>query len=178
MRIDEYIDNLQVQGKKHIVMIVTPKDEYPDNFIDVKYHKFEKGILKNPLSYISLYDSGQSEIMQYTAFRIFVKPVICDKYSIRYRTTEKLRRLNEKGIRSFFVVQRFYESVPSGTRTEAESINEGNNRSLDFIAKHPLEHFEYGFAIIEKDSNEANVLMDIDFNGENEGYYFAPVYVH
>ncbi|MCR8633482.1 hypothetical protein [Paenibacillus radicis (ex Xue et al. 2023)] len=175
--INTYLDKLEGTGKRHVLLIVTPRDEYPINFLDEKYYMLEQAILENPKSYIGIYDQDEKEIMQYTAFRLFLRPVICDKYSLVYKETTKVKRLNEKEIISYFVTKHFYDTVPFGEKSEEEAIKEGKIQAKEFLENHTLDEYEFASVKLGKDSNEANTLIKLNFKNENENYYFDYVYV-
>jgi hypothetical protein len=176
MQINHYLNHLEVVGKKHILLIVTPKDEYPITLLDNKFYRLEQSVLENPKSFISIYEEGQNEIMQYAAFRLFVSPVICDKYNIEDRGLRKVKRLEYKGIVSFFVIKHFYDTVPYGEKNEEDAINGGQAKAAEFLQTHPLPKYEYACVTLQKDSNEANVILDLTFKQESEDYYLGRVY--
>lgn len=178
MTIDNYIDKLEGEGKRHVLLIVTPKDKYPDQFFDNRFYNLEQAVLKNSNSYTNIYEENQNEIMQYVALRLFLRPVICDKYSVRNRTITKIKRLSEREIISFFVAKHFYETVLFGEKNEEEAINDGKIQAKEFLEKYPLDNFEFASVRLTKDSDKANVLIKLDFENKNKNYYFDYVYVH
>lgn len=177
MKINHYLSKLEGEGKRHVLIIVTPKNEYPDHILDNRFYNLEQSILKKPKSYIDIYEENQNEIMQYVAFRLFLSSVICDRYSLVNRITTKIKRLNEKEIISFFVAKYFYDTVPSGKKKEEEAVDEGEIQAEEFLAKYPFDKFEYASVELGKDSDEANVLIKLDFHNQNNNYYFDYVYV-
>lgn len=177
MLIQEYINNLNVKGKKHILMIVTPKGQYPTQFDGSEYLSLENSILKSPTSYIDLFEPDVPEIMQFTAFRLFLKPSICDKENLAQKSISKVNRMSEEQLRSFIVTKHFYDMVPSGKLSEEIAIKEGIQLANKFLEKYPIRDFEFASAILNKDSNEANVLIKIDFMNKDDNYYFDYIYV-
>ncbi|GIO88550.1 hypothetical protein J25TS5_54820 [Paenibacillus faecis] len=177
MSIDQYLDRLEGSSKRHILLIVAPKGKYPINFLDEDYHSFERSILQNPKEYISLYGDDPNEIMQYVAFREYIRPLICDKYSLVYNTKEKVRRATKEEITSFIVAKSFFDSVPSGLKTEEESIEDGLTQAYDFLNKFSLERFEHTLVKLGKDSDEANVVINISLKNNTDEYYFERVHI-
>ncbi|QNK89862.1 hypothetical protein H7992_09545 [Sporosarcina sp. resist] len=178
MPIEQYLDQLEGQNKRHVLLIITPKGEYPTQFSRKKYHNLEDSILENPKSYIGFYEEDVPEIMQFTAFRLFLKPLICDNERIYDRSISKVRRLKKDGIVSFVVAKHFYNTVPYGEKTEENAINEGLSRAEDFLRKYPIEEFEFASVELGKDSDEANIFIKLDLKHDNDDYYFDFVYVH
>jgi hypothetical protein len=176
MQINYYLNILQVVGIKHIMLIVTPKDEYPISILDDKFYKLEQSVLVDPKSYISVYEEGENEIMQYVAFRMFISRVICDQYNLHDRSVNRVKRLDINGLVSFFVVKHFYDTVPYGENNGEEAINEGERKAKEFLQDHPLDRYEYACVTLEKDSIEANVLLDLHLNNESMDFYFGRVY--
>ena len=74
----------------------------------------------------------------------------------------------------FFSIVRAY---PSGSKKELEAINDGKKLGEKFIESYPPNDFEYAFAGLVKDSEEANVLIKTDFENKDRNYYFDYVYV-
>lgn len=175
-KIEKYLDELEGVGKRHVLLIATPKDEYPDHILDNKFYKLEQSVLMKPRAYIGIYEDDD-EIMQYVAFRLFLSPVICDKYSLRSMTTTKIRRLSEREIINFFVIRHFYNTVPYGEKKEEEAINDGKTEGKEFLKKYPIDKFEHTSVNVGKDSDEANVLIKLKFENKNNDYYFDYVYV-
>ena len=177
--ITSFIDRLEGKGKRHVLLIVTPKGNYPNQFSGKEYDKLEYSILLNPKSFISLFEEGEKEIMQYVAFRLFLKPVICDSYRLYNKQTIKLKRMGLEEIESFMVTKRFYSTVPYNEETEQEAINIGVNEFKHFIRKYPFEQFEFATVYLDKDSEEANLIPGIDFTNKNKNeIYFDYVYVY
>lgn len=178
MSIIKYLNQLEGRNKRHVLLIVTPKNEYPTQFSRAEYSEIEKSILKKPESYIDLYEEGIPEIMQFTAFRLFIKPVICDKERLYDRSITKVKRLDEDRIVSFIVAKHFYDTVPHGEKSEEEAIKYGWGQAQKFLNKYPINKFEFASVELEKDSDEANVFIKLDFKKESEKYYFDYVYVY
>lgn len=143
MGIMKYLDQLEGNSKRYVLLIIAPKEKYPIQIIDDLFYKLENSILEKPKSYISIYGEDPNEMMQYVAFRQYLSPVICDKYSLSNRSKTKLKRLNEKEIISFLVAKRFYDTVPYGEKTEEEAIREGKTNAEGFLVKYPLSQFEH-----------------------------------
>jgi hypothetical protein len=177
MSIYDYLDKLEGKSKRHMLLIVTPKDKYPINFLEEEYYLLEKSILQKPKGYMSLYGDDPNEIMQYVAFRQYLRPLICDKYDMVYKKNDKIKRAKKEEITSFIVTKHFFDNVPSGLKTEDAAISDGLNLAKDFISKFPLSRFEHVLVKVRKDSNEANVLIDISFENKTEDYYFDHVYI-
>jgi hypothetical protein len=177
LSIHNYIDRLEGKSKRHVLLIVTPKDKYPINFLEEDYYSLEKSILQTPKEYMSLYHDDPNEIMQYVAFREYLRPLICDKYNMAYRTIEKIRRLRKEDIISFIVTKHFFDTVPSSLKKEEVAITDGLSLAEDFLKKFPLDKFEHTSVKVGKDSTEANVLIDISFENKSNDYYFDHVYV-
>ncbi|MGD6781345.1 hypothetical protein ACQCT3_18085 [Sutcliffiella horikoshii] len=175
--ITQYIDKLEGRSKRHVLMIITPKGDYPTQFMNSSYEQLERSVLKNPDSYISLFEDDIPEVMQYVAFRLFLKPVICDKKYLHNNTVEKNKRMKKEDITAFVVTKYFYDTVPYGKKTEDEAINEGLVIAKDFLKKYPTEEFEYATVHLEKDSNGANVFIKLDFSLENDNYVLDYIYV-
>lgn len=178
MKILNYLSKLEGKNKRHVLLIITPKGEYPNQFSNEQFYSLEKAILNKPKSYSYIYNENENEIMQYVAFRLFLKPVICDNYSLVNKTTTKVKRINEEGIRSFFVAKSFYDTVPFGKKTEKEAIDYGLSHSNNFLKRFPLDKFDYASVALTKDSNEANTLILLDFKNKSNSYYFDYVYVN
>ncbi|MEK4188091.1 hypothetical protein [Paenibacillus sp. FSL L8-0494] len=178
MSIHDYLDRLEGNSKRHILLIVTPKEKYPINFLDENYYSLENSILQTPKEYMSLYGDDPNEIMHYVAFREYLRPVISDKYSVAYQTTDKIKRSRKEEIISFIVAKHFYDNVPSGTKKEDAAISDGLILADDFLSKFPLNKFEHVLVKVGKNSDEANVLIDISFQNRNDDYYFDHVYIH
>lgn len=175
MKIESYISHFGGNGKRPVLLIVTPKNEYPKYLSDERYNNFERAILKNPKSYTYIFEENENEIMQYVGFRHFIKPAICNYYN---RPAENLKKLNEKDVINFFIVKHFYETVPFGLKVEDEAIESGRELGNKFIDKFPIDKFEYASTFFIKDSDECNLLMKLDFNYQNSDYYFDYVYIH
>ncbi|WP_112181635.1 hypothetical protein [Paraliobacillus zengyii] len=176
--INKYIDCLEGKGKRHVLLIVTPRGSYPNQFSHSEYDGIESAILENPKSYISLFEEDEDEIMQYAAFRLYIKPVICDKYQLYDKSTLKLKRMKEKEIESFIITKHFYNTVPSSKENEEEAIRNGIKKAEDFKNKFPIENFEFATVELGKDSNEANVFIDLDFTNKNNNIHFDYIYVY
>lgn len=178
MKIDNYLNKLEGKtGKRHVLLIITPKDNYPNQF-DEEYFVLENAVLANPKSYIDIYEENEAEIMQYVAFRLFIKSIICDNYRLYNRSTTRVKRINRDEIISFLVAKHFYNTVPSGLKTEEEAIEEGLLQAEDFLKRYPIENFEFASVSLEKHSNEADILNKLDFKNESDNYYFDYVYVY
>lgn len=178
MEINNYLNKLEGNsGKRHVLLIVTPKDKYPNQF-DAEYYELESSVLAKPKSYINLYEEDEAEIMQYVAFRLFLKSVICDNYRLYDRSITRVHRMNRDEIISFIVAKHFYDTVPSGKKTEEEAIKEGILQAEAFLKQYPVEHFEFASVKLRKDSDEANVLIQMDFINNTDNFYFDYVYVH
>ncbi|MGG0569759.1 hypothetical protein ABE033_13750 [Priestia megaterium] len=178
MRINDYLNKLEGKsGKRHVLLIVTPKDNYPDQFSE-EYYELENTILAKPKSYIDLYGENENEIMQYVAFRLFLKPVICDNYRLYDRSKTKIKRMNKDEITSFIVAKHFYDTVPSSKKTEEEAITEGLLQADALLKQYPFKNFEFASVKLGKDSDEANVLIKLDFKNKSDNYYFDYVYVY
>jgi hypothetical protein len=48
----------------------------------------------------------------------------------------------------------------------------------EFIKKYSLDQFEFASVALGKDSDEANVLIKLNFKNGNDNYYFDYVYVY
>ena len=83
----------------------------------------------------------------------------------------------EEEIINFFAVKHFYNTVPYGEKKEEQAISDGKMEGKEFLKKFPLNKFEYASVRLEKDSDEANVLIKLDFQNVSDGYYFDYVYV-
>jgi hypothetical protein len=178
MDINNHLKNLEGEsGKRHVLLIVTPKNNYPNQF-DAEYYDLESAVLAKPKAYISLFEENENEIMQYVAFRLFLKPSICDNYRLSDRSTTRVHRMKKDEVISFFVAKHFYDTVPSGVKTEEDAINEGILQADDFLKRYPTEHFEFASVKLRKDSDEANVLIDLDFKKDNDNFYFDHVYLY
>ncbi|NFA59473.1 hypothetical protein K8O96_12055 [Clostridium sporogenes] len=177
MKIESYLEKLEGNSKRHVLLIMTPKDEYPNQFSYDEYFNLEESILDKPKSYVGIYDKNQDEIMQYVVFRLFLKPMICDKYRLSNRTITKVKRIKKEEIVSFFVAKSFYDTVPSGEKTQDEAIDYGITKGEEFLKEFPLDKFEYASVALDKDSDEANTLISLDFTNKNDKYYFDYVYV-
>lgn len=177
MVIMDYLDKLEGTSKRHVLLIVTPKDNYPNQF-DKEYYALEKTILAKPKSYIDIFEEEEAEIMQYVAFRLFLKEIICDNYRLYDRSTQRVKRMSRDEIISFNVAKHFYEAVPSGEKTEEEAIKEGVLQAEDFLKQYSFEDYEFATVSLEKDSDEANLITKLDFRNESDNFYFDYVYVH
>ncbi|WP_339307656.1 hypothetical protein [Paenibacillus sp. FSL R5-0519] len=177
MDIQNYLDSLNSSGKHHLILVVAPKGEFPTDIIDQKYLMFEKSILKNPKSYIGLYENELDEIMQFTAFRIFLKDEVTDHYNLPYSTVEGKKRATSEEVLNFFVVKEFYNHVPHGNKSEEDAITEGTESGREFLKKYNNDEYEYVITSLGKHSNAANVLLDINFSS-NEAYHFDKVYIY
>lgn len=175
MEIESYISQLGGNGKRPVLLIVTPKNEYPKYLSDERYNNFEKAILKNPKSYTYIFEENEKEIMQYVGFRYFLKPAICEYHN---GLAENLKKLNEKDVINFFIAKHFFATVPFGEKSEEEAIKYGKELGGKFIDKFPINKFEYTSTFFVKDSEQYNMLMKLDFNNQNINYYFDYVYIH
>lgn len=175
MYINDYLNKLEVQGKKHVLLIATPKDKYPNQY-DAEYYKLENAILAEPKSYLGIYEENEDEIMQYVAFRIFLKPIICDYYSVSNRTTTKVKRFGRDEIISFIVAKHYYDTVPVGVKTEVEAIEDGKLQAENFLKQYPIEKFEFASVQLRKDRGETNILLKLNFKKESDNYYFDHIY--
>lgn len=173
----QYLNQLEGQNKRHVLFIVTPKGEYPTQFSRAEYFNLENSILKEPKSYIEMYEEDVPEIMQFTAFRLFLKPVICDNERIYDRSIIKLKRLKEDEITSFIVAKHFFDTVPYSKKSEGEAINDGLIQAKEFLEKYPVSKFEFASVKLGKDSEEANVFIKLDLKNDSDDYYFDYVYV-
>lgn len=177
MSIDWYLDQLEGQNKRHVLLVVTPKGEYPTQFSRGEYYNLENSILEKPKSYIELYEEDEPEIMQFTAFRLFLKSVICDNERIHDRSIIKLKRLKKEGITSFIVAKHFFDTVPYSEKTQEKAISDGLKQAEDFLEKYPTSKFEFATVKLGKDSDEANVFIKLDLKKDSDDYYFDYVYV-
>lgn len=177
MSIHDYLDRLEGKSKRHVLLIVTPKDKYPINFLEEDYYSLERAILQTPKAYMSLYGDDPNEIMQYVAFREYLRPLICDKYHMANKKTEKVKRLRKEDIVSFIVAKHFFDTVPSSQKKEEEAITDGLSLAEEFLLKFPLSKFEHTSVKVGKDSTEANVLIEISFENRINNYYFDHVYI-
>lgn len=178
MAIQKYLEKLEGEGKRHVLMIVTPKGSYPTQFSRDDYTSLENAILDKPNAYIDLFEQDVAEIMQFTAFRLFLKPIICDKERLFDNSITMVNRLKKDQIISFFVTKHFYDNVPSGKLTEEEAINEGLTLAEQFLVKYPVNNFEFASVKLGKDSDEANILIKLDFKNDSNQYYFDYVYIY
>lgn len=174
MKLEDYIDMFNAPGKRFYLLTVTPTGSYPKRF-DSK--GFEHFILKSPKSYLYIYEPDSPEMMHQAAFKFFILPLISDKYDMIHREDKPVKRLNKKEILAYFVLEEFYDKVPSGKLSEEEAIKIGKQNAEKFILAHPLEDFEYGFISISKNDDEVQTLMQIDFVKDNTNYIFKYVYV-
>ncbi|MED3888279.1 hypothetical protein [Priestia aryabhattai] len=178
MGINDYLNKLEGKsGKRHVLLIVTPKGSYPDQFSE-EYLELENAVLAKPKSYIDLYGENEDEIMQYVAFRLFLKSAICDTYRLYDRSTTRVKRMNRNEITSFIVAKHFYDTVPSSKKTEEVAIADGLLQAEDLLKQYPFESFEFASVKLDKDSDEANVFIKLDFKNESNNYYFNYVYIH
>ncbi|MEB4781411.1 hypothetical protein P5G60_06595 [Paenibacillus jamilae] len=177
MGIDKFLEILEGERKRHVLLIVTPQGKYPINILGQDFYDLEKAVLSEPKSYISIYEEGTNEIMQFTAFRLFLSQIIADKYDLPYKTTDKVKRMDGKELEAFFVAKSFFDTVPFGVKTEKEAIESGKNTCADFLNKYPQSKFEYATVALRKDSNEANVILDLSIKNQSEDYYFDRVYI-
>ena len=177
MGIHQYLDKLEGNSKRHVLLIVAPKEKYPINLLEEEYYALERSILKNPRECISLYGDDPNEIMQYVAFRLYIRPIICDKYSMSNNRTDKFKRAKKEEITSFIITKHFFNTVPTSLLSEEESIIEGLTLAKDFLDKFPIDRYEHVLVKVGKDSDEANILIDISFENNNEDYYFDRVYI-
>ncbi|AJK87674.1 MULTISPECIES: hypothetical protein [Lysinibacillus] len=178
MSITNYLEKLDGTGKRHVLLIVTSKDSYPTQFSREEYANLEKAILDKPSSYIDLFEPEMPEIMQFTAFRLFLKPIICDKERLSDRSITKVNRLKKDQIISFFVTKHFYNTVPGGKLTQDEAINEGLIIAEQFLEKYPVNIYDFASVKLGKDSNEANILIKLDFKNDSNEHYFDYVYIN
>lgn len=178
MEIEKYLDKLVGEGKRHVLMIVTPKGSYPTQFSRDDYTRLENAILDKPNSYIDLFEQEVPEIMQFTAFRLFLKPIICDKERLYDNSLTMVNRLKKDQITSFFVTKYYYDNVPSGKLTEEEAINEGLILAEQFLVKYPINNFDFASVKLGKDSDEANILIKLDFKNDSNEHYFEYVYIY
>lgn len=176
MLYEEYLNLLNVKGKKHLLLIATPKGEYPNQYSN-EYFDLETSLLANPDSYIDLFEEGKKEIMQYVAFRLYLKSFICDDYRLQYKTTEKLKRFSKDQVESFFVVKEFFNTFPNEEKEEIDAINDGLSYAKTFFEKYPFDKFEFATVQLGKDSDEANVFLKLDLKNDSNNYYFDYVYV-
>ncbi|WP_391123523.1 hypothetical protein [Psychrobacillus sp. L3] len=177
MTIRKYLDQLEGKSKRHVLLIVTPKDEYPTQYSN-EYCELEQSILEKPKTYIELFEDGVPEIMQFTAFRLFIKPLICDKEQLSVKSTAHVRRLNEDEITSFIVVKHFYDTVRYGEKLEEDAISHGLVLATEFLENYPINKFEFATVALGKDTDEANVLINLDLKNKSDAYYFDHVYVN
>lgn len=178
MAIMQYLDQLEGQNKRHVLLIVTPKGEYPTQFSRAEYYNLENSILEKPKSYIEMYEEDEPEIMQFTAFRMFLRPVICDKKLLHNKSLTKVKRVKKEEVISFIVAKHYYNTVPYGEKLEEEAISEGVLQAEKFLKKYPIEKFEFASVKLGKDSEEANVFIKLDLQNVSKDYYFDYVYVH
>ncbi|WP_430788395.1 hypothetical protein VBD025_00860 [Virgibacillus flavescens] len=178
--ITNYINKLEGKGKRHVLLIITPKGEYPNQFSRREFQNLENAILEKPKSYISLFEDDENEIMEYAAFRLFLKPVICDNYRLHDKSTIKLKRLNEEEIKSFTITKHFYETVPYGKKKEQEAINDGIKKAEQFKKDFPIDNYEFASVKLDKNSDEANIFIDLNLksNKNDKDIYFDFIYVH
>ena len=178
MSITKYLEKLDGKGKRHVLMIVTPKGSYPTQFSRDDYTDLENAILDKPNSYIDLFEHEVPEIMQFTAFRLFLKPIICDKERLYDKSITRVNRLKKDQIISFFVTKHFYNNVPSGELAEEEAIKEGITSAEQFLEKYPVNNFDFASMELGKDSAEANILIKLNFKNSSNEHYFDYVYIY
>lgn len=176
--IRKYLDRLEGRGKRHVLMIVTPRGEYPTQFMDKEYIDLEYSVLKYPENYIPLFEEGVPEIMRYAAFRLFIKPIICDHESLRDKSVTKLKRMNTDDIVSFVVAKHYYETVPFSEKTKEDAIEHGINLADNLLNKYPQDQFEFATVHLGKDSDQANVFINLEFNYDDDSYLLDYVYVY
>ncbi|MDO3675929.1 hypothetical protein [Paenibacillus ehimensis] len=177
MSINSYLDKLEGTSKRHVLLIVTPKEKYPNQYLDETYYELEKSILEKPRSYISVYGDDPNEVMQFVAFREYIRPEFTDRYLLREDRTNKVKRMDEKELISFIVAKHFYDTVPYGEKKEEEAIKDGEVQANQFLEKYPLSRFEHASVVLGKDTKEANVLIKLNFTNLSDNYYFDYVYV-
>lgn len=178
MKIGQYLSKLEGNNKRHVLLVVTPKGAYPTQYSYEEYYHLEKAILEKPKSYIDLYEEDEPEIMQFAAFRIFLKPIICDAERLYDKSLNRVKRLNKEEITSYFIARHFYDTVPYGEKNEEDAIIDGKTQFEKFIEKYPLDKFEFASVELSKDSTEANILIKINFKNQDKNFYFDYVYVH
>lgn len=177
MTIRKYLDQLEGESKRHVLLIVTPKGAYPTQY-SREYYELEQAILENPKSYIELFEDSVPEIMQFTAFRLFLKSIICDNEQLSAQSITHVRRLDEAEITSFIVAKHYYDTVRYGEKLEEDAISHGLVQATEFLERYPVEKFEFGSVELGKDSNAANVLINLNLKNNSDTYYFDYVYVN
>jgi hypothetical protein len=170
MGFEKHLNAISEQKRGYVVFIAVPKGKYPINFRDEIYDEFEYNILADPNAYVGLYEEDRPEIMQGAAFRLFFHPEISDKYTMYNKTTTYQKRLNESGVKSYFAIKEFYDTVPSSKKKEKEAIEDGIEQGKAFLVKYPADKYEYVRAEIEKDSDPTLLIRNMSF--KNSSDYF------
>ncbi|MFV8519303.1 hypothetical protein [Bacillus sp. SBS7] len=176
MEIRKYLETLGVDGKRFVLLTITPKGKYPTQFQDEDYSMFLNNILRDKESYLGIYEPENKEMMGYVAFTLFTQPLICDKYELPYQTTKRRPRATTKEIEAFLVLKEFYKYVPSEKMNEKEAIAKGIELSKEFLDRFDKENLDCVITVAERHQTGVDILNDLTFNQSNDKYYFDYVY--
>lgn len=172
MEISKYMDALNIDRKCFVALVVAPKGMYPEKSYGQKLDLFVKNVLIEKSGYISLFEEGRPEIMQDVAFKLFTVPLIGDSYSLINDELTKKPRANARDIENYFIVKRFYKTVPYSELTEEEAIQKGKREAEEFLKNYSPTELEIVVTTLGRDEDGVQNLGDFSFTQGNDQYHF------
>ncbi|QPK89801.1 DUF3775 domain-containing protein [Bacillus velezensis] len=166
--IEAYKSNLGIFEKSYVLLIVTPRDKFPESTDNKLVNEFLKGIFPNKDKYIGIYEESRDEILQDVYFRMRVFPLIQDKYN--YANMRVIYRANKQEIESYFAVKEFYDQV-SKCVSESRALYKGLDKATSFLDKYPLNDFDVKIVRSERYDDGCVFLDEMSFEN-SDGYHF------
>ncbi|MGG4434521.1 hypothetical protein AAXE64_08165 [Priestia megaterium] len=166
MTIKSYMDTLGIDRKCFLLLTVTPKGEYPTKSYGNKMDEFTKQVLFEHDHYIGLFNPDRKEILQDVFFKEYTVPLIGRSEEDDFRTVSKSK------IESYFVVKKYYETVPNSELSEEQAIEYGKQDAKEFIKRYPSDKYDIGITLVKRGEEGAEHLGDLLFDESNQEYKF------
>ncbi|MEK3733795.1 hypothetical protein MKX64_15450 [Paenibacillus sp. FSL M8-0334] len=176
MLITKYLDFLDVTGKSYSLLAIAPKGKYPLRSYGNEFNNFAKEVLSKENKYIGIFENNRPEILQDVAFRLFTIPLVGDEYSMVNQETLKNKRATKEQLEAFYVSKEFYDTVPSGQKTEAEAIESGIERARPYIDKYLDGNYDVVITNVNRHDQGVIYLHDMEFDRTNTEYVFDYCY--
>ncbi|MFA1510001.1 hypothetical protein ACDN41_12295 [Priestia aryabhattai] len=164
MTITTYMNKLGIDRKCYPLLAVTPKGEYPTKSYGAKMNQFTNQILSNQDHYIGLFNQDRKEILQDVFFKEYTVPLIGCNDESPFTNASKTK------IESYFIVKKFYETVPHSELSEEQAIEQGKQDAKEFIKRYPSDKYDIGITIAKRGEDGAEFLGDLIFDESNQEY--------
>ncbi|MEM4994912.1 hypothetical protein WKH56_20320 [Priestia sp. SB1] len=164
MSITTYMGKLGIDRKCYPLLTVTPKGEYPTKSYGEKMNQFAKEVLFEHDYYIGLFNPDRKEILQDVFFREYTIPLIGRSDEDDFHSASKTK------IESYFVVKKFYETVPHSELSEEQAIEQGKQDAKEFIKRYPSDKYDIGITLATRGEEGAEHLGDLLFDESNQEY--------